>query len=244
MKIEIISDIHSNLEAFKSAIKFYEKNKIDKLIICGDIIGYGPDPVECINLAENNSDIILKGNHEEGIIKNDFSRFKKYAKISLEWTINEIKEKIEIIKRWKEKIEIDDLLFVHASITDPYYKYLFKTVDAEEEFEKLEKKVCFIGHTHIPVVFKKNTETEKIEKILPDFSGRIELDIEENFKYIINVGSVGFPRDGFPFLCVSIYDTERKNFKLYRIEYEIEITLRKILEKGLPSKICNLLKGF
>jgi len=244
MKIGIISDIHSNLEAFKSSINFYEKNKVDKLIICGDIIGYGPDPYECINLAEENADIILKGNHEEGIIKNDFSRFKKYARISLEWTINEINEKIENIKRWGEKKEIYDLFFVHASITDPYYKYLFKTVDTEEEFEKLEKKICFIGHTHIPVIFKKDIETGKIEKVLPDFSGKIELDIEENFKYIINLGSTGFPRDGFPFPCISIYDTERKNFKLYRIEYNIETTLKKVIEKGLPSKICNLLKGF
>ncbi|HOK56798.1 MAG TPA: metallophosphoesterase family protein [bacterium] len=244
MKIGIISDIHSNLEAFQSTINFYEKNKVDKIIICGDIIGYGPDPNECIDLAEKNAEVILKGNHEEGIIKNDFSKFKKFAKITLEWTIKEIKEKIEKILKWKEKEEFGDLLFFHASITDNYYKYLFKITDTEEEFEKLNRKICFIGHTHIPVVFRKDMNTGKIEKILTDFSGRIELDIEENFKYIINTGSVGFPRDGFPFACVSVYDTDRKNFKLYRIEYEIEKTIKKILEKGLPSKICNYLKGF
>ncbi|MCM8784954.1 MAG: metallophosphoesterase family protein [Candidatus Omnitrophica bacterium] len=244
MKIGIISDIHSNLESFQSAIKFYEKNNIDKLIICGDIIGYGPDPSECINLAEKNADIILKGNHEDGILKNDFLRFKKYAKISLEWTAKEIREEIEQIKKWEDKKEIEDLFFVHGSITDPYYKYIFNIIDAEDEFKNLEKRICFVGHTHIPVIFRKKIETKKTEKIPADFSGKIEIEIEENFKYIINVGSVGFPRDGYPFSCVSIYDTEKKIFKLERIEYETEKTIKKILEKGLPSKICSFLKGF
>ncbi|MCX7916663.1 MAG: metallophosphatase family protein [bacterium] len=244
MVLGMISDIHSNLEGLQSAINFYEKNKIDKLIICGDIIGYGPNPNECIDLVEKNADFILKGNHEEGVIRNDFSRFKKYAKISLEWTIKEIEEKIEVIERWEEKKEFEELFFVHASISDPFYKYIFKINDTEEEFEKLEKRICFIGHTHIPMVFKKDIITGKIEKVLPDFSGKIELNIEENFKYIINLGSVGFPRDGFPFVCVSLYDTDKKIFKLNRIEYEIEKTLKKIREKGLPSKICNILRGF
>ncbi|MFN4227067.1 MAG: metallophosphoesterase family protein [Candidatus Ratteibacteria bacterium] len=244
MKIGIISDIHSNFESFQSAIRYYEKNKIDKLLICGDIVGYGPDPKECINLAEKNADVILKGNHEDGILKSDFLRFKKYAKITLEWTVKEIKEKIEKIKKWEDKKEIEDLFFVHGSITDPYYKYIFNIIDTEDEFKNLEKRICFVGHTHIPVIFRKNIETEKIEKIPADFSGKMEIEIKENFKYIINVGSVGLPRDGLPFSCVSIYDTSKKIFKLERIEYEIEKTIKKILEKGLPSKICSFLKGF
>ncbi|MCM8766725.1 MAG: metallophosphatase family protein [Candidatus Omnitrophica bacterium] len=243
MKIGIISDIHSNLESLQSAIKFLEKNKIDKILICGDIIGYGPDPNECINLVLESADIILKGNHEDGILRKDYSRFKKYARITLEWTAKEIEEKIEQIEKWGEKKEIEDLFFVHGSITDPYYKYIFNIMAAKEEFKKLEKRICFVGHTHIPVIFRKNIETENIEKIQVDFSGKIEIEIEENFKYIINVGSVGFPRDGLPFSCVSIYDTSKKIFKLDRIEYEIEKTIKKILEKGLPSKICSFLKG-
>jgi len=244
MRIGIISDIHSNLEAFETALIFFEKNKIDKLIICGDVIGYGPDPEKCIYMADKYGDVVLKGNHEEGIIKNSFSNFKNYARISLEWTINEIKKDIEKIKKWEEKKEEEDLIFVHASISDLFYKYVVKLKDAEEEFEKSEFKICFLGHTHIPGGFKKNIETGKVEKILTDFSGRIDLKIEENFKYIINVGSVGFPRDGFPFVCACIYDTSEKYFKLDRIEYNLEKTFKKIIEKGLPSKIGSFLKGF
>lgn len=244
MKIGIISDIHSNLESFKTSLNYLERNKIEKLVILGDIIGYGPEPKECIDLANNNADIILKGNHEEGILKNDFSRFKQYAKISLEWTFKELKEKIDEIKKWEEKKELKNIVFVHASISDVFYKYILKIKDAEEEFELFDKKICFVGHTHIPCGFKKNIESKKIEKILPDFSGKMEFEIEESFIYIINVGSVGFPRDGFPLSCISIYDTDKKIFKLERIEYDIEITLKKIIEKGLPSKICRFLKGF
>ncbi len=244
MKIGIISDIHSNLEAFESVIAFFEKNKIDKLVICGDVIGYGPDPKKCVDMANEHSDIILKGNHEEGIIKNDFSRFKQYAQITLLWTVKEIGEMVEEIKIWGERKQIENLLFVHASITDPFYRYILKFKDAEEEFEKFKNEICFIGHTHIPGGFKKNVENGKIEKIFPDFNGKIYFRIEEGFKYIINVGSVGFPRDGFPFACVGIYDTSEKYFKLDRIQYNIEKTFKKIIDKGLPSKIGNLLKGF
>ncbi|MCM8804165.1 MAG: metallophosphatase family protein [Candidatus Omnitrophica bacterium] len=244
MKIGIISDIHSNLESFKTSLNYLKKNKIDKLIIIGDIIGYGPDPKECIELANNNADIILKGNHEEGILKNDFSRFKQYAKISLEWTAKELKEKIDEIKKWENKKEMEDIIFVHASISDIFYKYILKIKDAEEEFKIFDKKICFVGHTHIPGGFKKNIENGKIEKIMTDFSGKMELKIEKSFIYIINVGSAGLPRDGLPFLCISIYDTDKKIFKLDRIEYDIEVTLKKIIEKGLPSKICSFLKGF
>jgi predicted phosphodiesterase len=244
MKFGIISDIHSNLESFIAVLNYFEKNSVDKIVIVGDVIGYGPDPVECINLANESGEIILKGNHEEGILKNDFSRFKKYAMISLEWTIKEIGEKIDEIKKWKEKWEYDDIVFFHASYSDFFYKYILKLKDAEEEFKLLDKKICFIGHTHIPGGFKKNLKTGKIEKILTDFSGKLNLKIEDDFKYIINAGSVGFPRDGFPFSCVSIYDTEKKEFKLERIEYNYDETMKKIIEKNLPSKICNFLKGF
>lgn len=244
MKIGIISDIHSNLESLEASLIYFEKEKIDKLIIIGDVIGYGPDPNDCIELVKKNADIILKGNHEDSILKNDFSRFKKYARISLEWTIKEIEGKIEEIKLWEDKKEIDDFIFLHASISDIFYKYILKVKDAEEEFERMDKNICFIGHTHIPGGFKKDGESGAIKKILPDFSGKIDLKIEEKFKYIINVGSVGFPRDGLTFACVSIYDTDGKRFKLERIEYNYELTIKKVIEKNLPSKICSFLKGF
>lgn len=244
MRIGIISDIHSNLEAFEVSLNYFENQKIDKLIILGDVIGYGPDPQECIKLTEK-ANIILKGNHEHGLIENDFSRFKKIAKISLEWTIKKIKEeKMKQIRTWKEKEEMEDIIFVHASISKPFYKYLIKKEDAEQEFKIMEKKICFVSHTHIPGAFKKNMEKEEIEKIYPDLNGKMEIKIQEGFKYIINVGSSGFPRDGFPLICVSIFDTEKKEFKLNRISYPVEITWKKIIENGLPSKIAdNLLRG-
>ncbi|MCM8818998.1 MAG: metallophosphatase family protein [Candidatus Omnitrophica bacterium] len=244
MKIGIISDIHSNLEAFEVSLSYLEKNKVDKILICGDIIGYGPNPKECINLSNKIGASILRGNHEQGIIENDFSRFKQYAKITIEWTVKEIGQQVEEIKKWKDKEVFGDFWVVHASISDLFYKYIIKIEDTKEEFEKLENKICFIGHTHIPCVFKKNIETGETEKILADFSGKIDLKLEDKFKYIINVGSVGFPRDGLPFPCIGIYYYDEKFFKLDRLEYNFEKTLKKVIEKGLPSKIGSFLKGF
>lgn len=244
MRIGIISDIHGNLEALLKVINYFEKEKLDKIIICGDVIGYGPDPDRCIDLVGEISEVILKGNHEEGIINNDLSRFKQYAKLSLEITKKEIEEKINILKNWRDFFSLENVFFVHASLTDKFYKYILSEKDVKSEFEIFEKEICFLGHTHIPCIFKKELEKDKIEKLLPDFSGKYDIVFENNCKYIVNVGSVGFPRDGFPFACVGIYDFNEKRFKLERIEYPVEKTLQKINKKGLPSKIGYYLRGF
>lgn len=242
MKIGIIGDIHANLESLKETLRFLEE-KVEKIIVVGDVIGYGPNPSECIDIIEEKAEIILMGNHEKGIIDNDYSRFKKIAEISLKWTKEQLNhEQLERIKNWPEKVEIDDMIFVHGAVSSPFFKYIFRKEDCIEEFTLLNKKVCFIGHTHIPGGFRKKGGEEKIEQLYCDFSGKLEVSLENNYFYIINVGSVGQPRDGFPFSCVSIYDTEIKKFNLYRIEYPCEITAKKIIEKKLPSTLAERIK--
>jgi len=111
--------------------------------------------------------------------------------------------------------------------------------DAEEEFSLLVQKICFFGHTHLPGGFQKDININHTDVVYADFSGKISIEIEDNFKYLINVGSVGQPRDGFPFACAGIYDTEKSIFNLYRIEYSVEETRKKIIDRGLPSVLAR-----
>jgi predicted phosphodiesterase len=239
MRIGIISDIHGNLEAAGAVIEFF-KDKIDFLVSLGDVVGYGPDPEECLNLILKEANVILKGNHEEGIITGDISRFKNTAKVSLEWTKKNLSPAtIEKLKKLPEKEVRGDTCFVHASISSPLFKYILRKEDAEEEFSLLTQKICFFGHTHIPGGFKKDIGLDRTETIYPDFSGKMKIEIQDGFKYLINVGSVGQPRDGLPFACASIYETDKKVFTLHRIEYPVEITRRKIIEGGLPSVLAR-----
>ncbi|MCD6407861.1 metallophosphoesterase family protein [bacterium] len=239
MKLGIIGDIHANLESLKECLRFL-KGKVEKIVVLGDVIGYGPDPSECIEIVEKEAEIVLKGNHEKGIVENDYSRFKKIGEISLRWTKEQLNsEQLKKIETWPEKAEMDDMIFVHGSLSSPLFKYIFKKEDCIEEFALLYKKVCFIAHTHIPGGFRKKEGEEKIEQLYCDFSGKMELTLEDDYFYIINVGSVGQPRDGLPFSCVSIYDTQTKKFNLYRVEYPAEITARKIIGKKLPSTLAE-----
>lgn len=239
MRIGIISDIHGNLEAANAAITFL-KDKIDFLVSLGDTVGYGPDPEECVNIVSEGAGLVLKGNHEEGMITGNLSKFKETARISLEWTKTRLSpDCFAKLENLPEKEIKEDVLFVHASISDPLFKYVLRKEDAEEEFCLLNQKVCFVGHTHVPGGFQKNASLNRTDVIYTDFSGKMDIEIQDGFKYLINVGSVGQPRDGFPFACASIYDTGKNVFSLHRIEYPAEDTRKKIIERGLPSVLAR-----
>jgi len=239
MRIGIISDVHGNLEAATAAITFL-KDKTDFLACLGDTVGYGPDPEECVNKIVEESNLLLKGNHEQGIITGDMTRFRETARISLEWTKSRLSsDALKKLERFPEREVMDNMFFVHASVSSPLFKYVLRKEDAAEEFRLLVQNICFSGHTHIPGGFRQDVNLGSVDVISPDFSGKMDMEIRGDFKYFINVGSVGQPRDGFPFACASIYDTEKKNFSLYRIEYPVETTRKKIIERGLPSVLAR-----
>ncbi len=239
MRIGILSDVHANLEAAEKSIAFL-KGKVDFIASLGDVVGYGPEPEECVDLIEENCSLIVRGNHEEAILSGNFSRLKTTARQSLLWTEKNLSPAyIERIKKWPVSEEREGCFFAHASVSDPLFKYLVRKEDAEEEFKKLETSVCFVGHTHIPGGFQKSDKTGLVDVIYSDFGGEMKLLLNRRFIYILNVGSVGQPRDGLPFSCTAIYDGPGKQFSLSRIEYPLELTRQKILEKGLPSVLAK-----
>jgi predicted phosphodiesterase len=238
MKIAVISDIHANLEALEACLAKIEELKPDKLICLGDIVDYCAQPNECIELVKNNADVVLLGNHDEAQLDYEIADgFSENAFISSVHTRSVIKPGyIEYFKTLPRSYSLDDLLFVHASPDAlPSYRYVLTPEAAQDNFASFEEKVCFIGHSHRPVIFEQRGsnvfETESV-------------NIDGKYRYIINVGSVGQPRDGNPHLSFGFFDNESFKYINYRVFYPSESASKKIIMEGLPLFLAErILKG-
>ncbi|MDQ7065204.1 MAG: metallophosphoesterase family protein [candidate division KSB1 bacterium] len=241
MRYGLISDIHGNLEALTVVIKELEKRNVDEVLCLGDIIGYGPDPEECVDLVKRYANVILAGNHDYaamGIL--DISYFNPHARRAIEWTAGQISDETrKFLKERPLMMVYDDFTIVHATPAEPEkWNYILSLEDAADNFAHFHNQVCFIGHSHVPVIIAK------------DKRGKIsvrkgqEIQLQDSEKYIINIGSVGQPRDLDPRAAFAIFDTETKHYELLRAAYDIQTTQQKILKKGLPYFLAErLAKG-
>ncbi len=239
MTYAIISDIHGNLEALLSVVRYIEsyREKIDKVICLGDIVGYGADPAECIRITREVSDVILAGNHDFAVCEQtSIEDFNSYAKEAVMWSRSALNEnEIIFLKSLPLKYEEKDIDFVHSSLHRPEsWRYLIRASDTHIDFQLLGKKVLFVGHTHVPVIFEDDGENVKA-------SSPSELSLNSLNKYIVNPGSVGQPRDRDPRASFAFFDTEKAHIKIVRIDYDIKKAQRKILDAGLPEILATRL---
>ena len=243
----IISDIHGNLEAFKAVLEDIAAKKITDVTCLGDIVGYGPNPVECLDLAQKHCTLTIKGNHEEAAL-NEPIDFNYRAEAAIRWTQEMIRQsRPEIVKRnihflqnLKETVETDgDILLVHGTPRQPTRDYLFPK-DARDKqklgeiFVKITK-YCFVGHSHIPGVFIENGDYTH-----PTQMTMAGIYILDDNKCVINVGSVGQPRDEDPRACYCTFDGDSVVFR--RVTYDYKSTMRKIytnvrLHKSLADRL-------
>jgi len=238
MKAAIISDIHSNLEAIQAVIKDIKKRRIKNIFCLGDIVGYGANPNECAELCFKESDEIIAGNHDWATTdKTDTSNFNKVAAIAVKWTKEHIKS--EYFKKLQElplTKKVDNLLLVHSTPENPEaWDYLFNLEEFEKQFNFFTEQICFIGHSHIPnAVFQDDNG-------YTDFLNENPFPIIKKRRYIINVGSVGQPRDLDPRASYVIYDGNKNSIEFVRIEYNIPLAGQKIIEAGLPEILSERL---
>ena len=238
MKYAIISDIHANLEALESVLQDIEDEGIERIICLGDIVGYGANPKECLNKMKSINDIVCAGNHDHAVInQTNTTYFNIHARKAVLWTSLQLtKEDILYIQSFPYIYEEKDFVAVHANLVQPEnWGYIFDDFDAAKNFAAMKKKICFIGHSHVPLAF------EKKDDIRPYYNLK-EIEIDENAEYIINVGSVGQPRDGDPRSCYCIFDSDELKVKWKRLEYNIIKTQKKIVEAGLPYFLAERLQ--
>lgn len=230
MRYGIFSDIHGNLEALEKAISFYRKAGIDKFIFLGDVVGYGPDPNQTIAILRELNPVCVAGNHDWAVInKLNWEYFNPYAREAILWTINELTEEAkQFLYTFPLIYEESDFICVHGSLVEPFnFHYIMSRLDAYLNFKVLNKKVCFIGHSHRQEVFYFQGG-----RVI--YSRDKKIYLSDDAQYIINVGSIGQPRDKDCRLSVSIYDEEKKVVMFERLEYNIKKVADKILRNNLP----------
>jgi diadenosine tetraphosphatase ApaH/serine/threonine PP2A family protein phosphatase len=237
MRYAIFSDVHSNLEAFTSVIDAMEGDKAEEYICAGDIVGYGADPCPCIESTKRLTGNVICGNHDwasAGVF--DVSYFNEHAKKAVVWTAHVLSgpEK-RYLKDLDLVYEAKDFVAVHGSLNEPEkFNYILDLYSAKQTFRLMRKRICFIGHSHFPAIFTKSGGD--IACI-----GAVSVELDTDASYIVNVGSVGQPRDGDPRASYVIYDTDKNTIEIKRVSYDVKKAQEKILGAGLPSFLAERL---
>jgi len=233
MRVAVISDIHGNLEAFKQVLIDIGKSNIDNTICLGDNIGYGPEPEQVIDTIKDRNIPTVMGNHELAVIdRNYLSLFNPLARKSLLRTIELISEEtINFISRLEPFLIRYECRFVHGFPPDSAAMYLFQVSEDELllTFKQMKERICFLGHTHRLEIIDFNgqffTRAPLSKKII---------GLDRDHQYIINIGSVGQPRDGDNCAKYVIWDTLNDNIEVKFIPYDIVPVIDKIIAAGLP----------
>jgi diadenosine tetraphosphatase ApaH/serine/threonine PP2A family protein phosphatase len=230
----VISDIHANLEALEAVLADCVRRGIVDVLCLGDIVGYGPDPGECVDLVRSRCVKAIRGNHDEALVQGPVG-FTPMARDAILWTRKVLRPRFwrpGSAARWRflENLPLEDVwgeyLLVHGSPRDPTSEYIMERDilmgdrrKFPEIFERFDS-VCLVGHTHIPGVFLAG----------PRFVPQRELTAPFRFeeKMVINVGSVGQPRDRDPRACYLTFDQEQATFEFHRLDYDREKTRQKI----------------
>jgi predicted phosphodiesterase len=236
MRYAFIADIHSNLAAFKVVLEdMGRRGGVEELWCLGDIVGYGPEPHECIELLRQYNHVCVVGNHDLASIgRVDTSDFSLDAVAACRWTAKQLsQDDVAYLRNLPQVIQKADFTLVHGSPRRPVEEYLLSSSNAKENFAFFQTKYCLVGHSHVPAVFKQD---ESGACLYSEFTPNIGL-VPGKSRLIINPGSVGQPRDGDPRASYAIYDSEVGMIRLYRINYEVGTTQTSMVERGLPMQL-------
>ncbi len=238
MKYAVLGDIHANLEALTAVLARCREIGVEGYLCIGDIVGYNANPRECLEIIRHlNCEVVTKGNHDEQAGSDmELAGFNPQAARAIEWTRSQLTEEQ---RRWLAGLPYRQAIgtrvtLVHATLDMPHmWGYVFDKYSAEVCLGYQFTQVCFFGHTHVPQAF---------EKFGPVTGGRYdEIRLQANHKYLINVGSVGQPRDGDPRGAFVVYSPEDRLVQLERVEYDVSAAQRKIVSAGLPERLAQRL---
>ncbi len=240
MRYGLFSDVHSNLEAMTVVADALKKEGVQEYFCLGDLIGYYSNPVETLDLiASLDCWKIVLGNHDAGCIgKTDLTRFSGPAADAIRWTQKQLKpHHWEMLKSLRLREEIGDIQLVHSSpFQSEEWHYLTKLEDVERNFRYFQGFICFFGHVHKPFIAEQKMDGSV--RILEEH----ELVLQKDCRYLVNVGSVGQPRDGNPQTCYAVYDTDTQKLSIKRLDYDFETTARKTTEAGLSDYLAQRLR--
>jgi len=236
MKIAIFGDIHGNDDAFEAVLTEIGRLKPDLYYCLGDLVGYGAEPGRCIAKAREYCDIVVVGNHDWAAVeKIDIEYFNPFAKEAMLWTREQLtEEERQYLGSLPLSVHGENCVLAHATLHSPeLFGYIQTNYDAYFSLQVLNDPVCFLGHSHLPVTFYEENGIQ--------YSLDTTIDLAKLGKALVNVGSVGQPRDENPDAVFAIYDPDQLTVELHRVKYDIESASAKIIQAGLPSVLAERL---
>lgn len=239
MRYCIYSDVHANLEALLALLADVQDEADLHFIFLGDAVGYGPNPNECIDLIRAHAEVFLIGNHDQAAISAvNIENFNPYARKAILWTREVLTvENKEFLASLPFKYVDDDMTLVHATPYQPKeWHYIFTLSDALLNFGFFTSPLCFIGHSHNPVSIVRRQESDVL------VVNSDEVFIEAGEKYLINVGSLGQPRDGISTSCYVVLDLDARVIQFRRVWYDIKATQKKMLAVSMPEYLIRRLQ--
>jgi predicted phosphodiesterase len=236
MRFAIIGDIHANLHALEAVLADAQAQMCTHHVCMGDVVGYNAFPRECLDIIRRLECPVVKGNHDEhASLEGDQEGFNALAEEAMNWTREQLTgEDKNWLRDLRLQRQVRDFTIVHATLDTPgKWGYVFNQLDAAASFSYQHTQVCFIGHTHSPKAYIRDGSVRSLALDV--------LSIQPAKKYLINVGSVGQPRDGDWRAAYCIFDTTTNEVHLRRIEYDIAGAQKAILDAGLPRKLAERL---
>jgi predicted phosphodiesterase len=236
MRFAIFGDIHANLHALDAVLADAREQACTHYVCMGDVVGYNAFPKQCIDLVRNLECPVVKGNHDEqASMLGDQEGFNPLAEEAMTWTREQLtNEDKEWLRSLRLQRQVRDFTIVHATLDTPHkWGYVFNQLDAAASFSYQHTSVCFIGHTHSPKAYVRDGSVRTIPLDV--------IVLQTGKRYLINVGSVGQPRDGDWRSAYCIYDTNTGELQLRRIEYDLPAAQAAIIEAGLPRKLAERL---
>ncbi len=241
MKYGILGDIHSNLSALVAVLERMDEEGVDTLISVGDVVGYGAAPGECIALLRERAAIVVKGNHDAACVGElDVRTFNPYARAAVAWTRSVLSADE---KRWLRELPmvatLEHCQVAHGTLHRPeLFDYILSLSDADPSLDEMTRPVCFVGHSHIPITVMRFADSPQRTAYTYD----TDIDLSDTVKALINVGSVGQPRDENPSTAYALFDAQRRRASIQRTLYDIEAEIDRIARAGLPAVLGERLR--
>jgi predicted phosphodiesterase len=240
VKLGIISDVHSNLEALRAVLGRLKEKGATQFVCCGDIVGYGPNPNECVEIVRGLKACCVAGNHDWGAVgRAKTASFNNAAAAALEWTRRQLTDSNRIYLDNLTLAEAcEPMLVVHGSAAAPErFEYVLLPAEADEQMGYYSQSICVAGHTHSPLVVGR-APGAVLEELPAD-----TLRLKPETKYFINAGSVGQPRDSDPDACAVLFDIGAGTMTFLRVPYDVAAVQRKMAAAGLPASLAARLAG-
>ncbi|NUP94943.1 MAG: metallophosphoesterase family protein [Planctomycetaceae bacterium] len=240
MKYAVLGDIHGNLTALETVLTAIERERVDRILSVGDVVGYGAAPSECIAKLRELGAFVVMGNHDAAAVDRlDTAFFNHHAKEAIRWTRGALSRKD---KAWLGELpyvqHLEHCSVAHGTLHRPeLFDYIMTVEDADPSFDAMTLPVCFVGHSHVPVTLLRLHDNPGRTSFTPDTA----VDLADAAKALVNVGSVGQPRDEDPRTGFAIYDSAAESVELKRLAYDIDREAHRIRAAGLPQMLADRL---